>query len=297
MPRRQILPYIVLLAGVMIVSTASILIRFAQGEGVSSLAIATGRLCFAALILTPIAWFRVGVELRTLNRRDMLLAFAAGLFLAVHFAAWISSLAYTSVASSAALVTTNPLWVGLASLVIFRERLAWPTLVGIALSLGGGILIGMSDSSGEALQRFTNPLLGNGLAIVGALMASGYLLIGRNLRRRLSLLAYIWLVYTTAALVLLVWAWLTQQQLLGYAPSAYGILLGLAIGPQLLGHGAFNWAIRYLSATFIAVSLLGEPIGSALMALVIFNERFAPLQLAGFALLLLGIYLTAVNER
>jgi drug/metabolite transporter (DMT)-like permease len=294
MPRRSLLPYIILACGVLIASTASIMIRLAQAEGVSSLAIAAGRLGFAALILAPIALLRVGGEIRSLRRPDLALGLASGAFLAVHFASWISSLEYTSVASSAALVSTNPLWVGLASLLIFRERLAWGTLLGIGLTLLGTVLIGLSDSGSSS---FSNPLLGNALALLGAAASSAYLLIGRNLRGRLSLLAYIWLVYTTAAVVLLAWAALSGQQLFGYPPLAYLLLLGLAVGPQLLGHSAFNWALSSLSATFVAVSILGEPVGSALLALLLFNERFAPLQLLGFVVLLFGILVAAVGER
>ncbi|GAB4450304.1 MAG: DMT family transporter [Chloroflexi bacterium OHK40] len=293
--RRPLNPYLALFAGVLIVATASIMIRFAQSAGMPSLTIAAGRLGLAALILTPLAWLRVGSELRGLGRRDLLLALASGALLAVHFASWISSLAYTSVASSAALVATNPLWVGLASLVLLRERLGWRTLVGIGATLLGTLLIGISDSASSTQP---NPMLGNALALLGAATVSGYLLIGRSLRRRLSVLAYIYVVYSAAAGILLAWALLAGQPLLGHPPYAYLLLLGLALGPQLLGHTAFNYALSSLSATFIAVAILGEPVGSALLAMLFFpNERFAPLQLAGFVLLLLGIYVAALDER
>lgn len=291
MNRGSALPYLVLCAGVLIVSTSSILIRYLQGAGVPSLSIAAWRLALAALILTPLAWARVGGELRALPRRDLLLAAASGGFLAVHFASWISSLAYTSVASSVALVSTNPLWVGLASLLIFRERLGWRTLAGIAATLLGTILIGVADLASTQ----PNPALGNALALVGAATVSAYLLIGRDLRRRLSVLAYVYVVYSAAALVLLVWALLAGAPLGGYPPAVYLLLAGLAIGPQLLGHTSFNYALSTLSATFVAVAILGEPVGSAILAFVLFGERFAPLQLAGFLLLMLGIVVASTE--
>jgi drug/metabolite transporter (DMT)-like permease len=287
-------PYVVLAAGVVITSFASILIRYAQDADAPSLTIAAGRLLFAALILSPLAWWRVGGELRRLERRDLLFALGSGAFLAVHFASWISSLEFTSVASSAALVATNPLWVGLASLLLFRERLAGPTMAGIGLTLAGTVLIGLSDSASSSAP---NPALGNSLALIGAAAGSGYLLIGRNLRRRVSVLAYIWLVYSSAAAVLLPWALLAGQSLLGLSPVAYLLILGLAIGPQLLGHTSFNYALSALSATFIAVAILGEPVGSAILALLIFGETFAPLQLLGFVLLLTGIAIATLGER
>jgi drug/metabolite transporter (DMT)-like permease len=290
--RRSALPYLVLFAGVLIASTSSVLIRYAQAGGAPSLSIAAWRLALAALILSPLAWSRAAPELRALPRRSLLLAAAAGAFLAVHFASWISSLAYTSVTSSVALVSTNPLWVGLASLLIFRERLGWRTLAGIFATLAGTVLISLSDLSSDQ----PNPALGNALALVGAVALCGYLLIGRDLRRGLSVLAYVYVVYSSAAVVLVLWALLARAPLLGFPPYVYLLLLGLAVGPQLLGHTAFNYALSALSATFIAVAILGEPIGSALLAFALFGERFAPLQLAGFVALLLGILVASLAE-
>ena len=297
-----VLPYIVLLGGVLIAATSSILIRGAQAAGMPSLHIAAGRLGLAALILLPIGFGRVRHEVAKISGRNLLLAAVSGLFLGAHFAAWITSLQYTSVASSVALVTTNPIWVGLASLFILRERLPGLLLVGMALTVLGSILIGVSDSQGAAAN---NAMLGNGLALLGAIAGSVYFLIGRVLRSHMSILAYIWLVYSMAAIVLLLVVgsmWLASGATApvpfsGYQASTYVFVLLLAIGPQLLGHTSFNWALRYLSATFVAVSILGEPIGSALLALWLFNERFASLQLLGFALLLTGIVLAARAER
>lgn len=289
MRRFPMLPYLVLLGGVLMVASASIMIRFAQQMGMPSMVIAAGRMGGAALILLPIALPRAVGEVRRLQGRALGLGLVAGVLLAVHFAAWISSLAYTSVASSVALVATNPLWVGLASVVVFRERLAPAIVVGIVLSIGGSALIGMSDGRGA---NAPNALFGDGLALLGALSGASYFLIGRALRRRMSILAYIWLVYSSAALLLVPIAWVAfggGAALVTYPPMAFVLLLGLAIGPQLLGHTAFNWVLRYLSATFVSIAILGEPIGSALLALLLFHERFAPLQLVGFGVLLAGI--------
>ena len=130
-------------------------------------------------------------------RRDLALPLLSGVFLAVHFWSWIASLAYTSVASSTALVTTNPLWVGLASVLILGERLGRGTIAGIALTLAGSVLIFVSDSSSQNAGVQPDPLRGNLLALLGAVAASGYLLVGRALRARIGLLAYIWLAYGT----------------------------------------------------------------------------------------------------
>ena len=290
------LPYVVLAVAVLIVSCAAILIRVAQGEGVNSITIAAWRLTIAAALLWPLAWKSASKEIGAWRKQDWLLGGVAGLFLALHFAAWISSLAYTSVASSTALVTTNPIWIALVSWLFFRERLDGWLVFGIAAAVAGSALIFLSDANLADGIGGSNPMLGNLLAVVGSLTVCGYLLIGRRLRRTMSLLPYIWLVYTAAAVALMMTAALSGSALSGFSTLAWLCLIGLALGPQLLGHSAINWALKHVSATFIAITILGEPIGSALLAWLIFGERFAPLQLAGFAMLLAGIYLASRGE-
>ena len=292
--RHPAIPYIVLAAGVLIVSSASILIRFAQSMGVPSLSLAAWRLTLAALILTPFVLARSRDELARLAPRDVGLAALSGALLAVHFATWIASLAYTSVAASTVLVTTNPIWIAAASWLLFRERPGAGLVIGIILAILGSVAI---FAAGGVHPAGENPALGNTLALIGSIMVSGYLLIGRSLRRRLSLLAYIWLVYGAAAGVLLLAVLATGGPMLGFAMAAYVVLLALAVGPQLGGHTAFNWALRYLSPAFVAIAILGEPVGAALLAFLILGERVSPLELTGFVLLLVGIYGAARSER
>lgn len=294
MRERAAFPYFVLLAGVLIVSTAAILITAAIDAGVRPITVAAGRLTFAALILTPVAWTTRRAELLQIGRRDWLWGLLSGVFLALHFAAWISSLDYTSVASSTALVATNPIFVALVSWLVFRERLPLGVWGGVLLTVLGSALIGLSDRAGGG---GSNPLLGDTLAILGAVGGSGYFLIGRSLRTRLSILPYIWLVYSVAALILLAWSALLGQSLIGLPPFVYLLLLGLALGPQLLGHTSFNWAIKYVSATIVTVAILGEPIGSALLAFLILRQPVQPLQLLGGAVLLAGIAVATLAER
>lgn len=291
------LAYVVLGAAVLIVSSAAIFIRVAQAEGVSSMAIAAWRLTIAAMVLGPLVLVRHRDDVAALDTKAWLFGILSGLFLAMHFATWISSLAFTSVASSLALVSTNPVWIALASWLLFRERLEAALLVGIAAAIAGSGLIFASDANVGASSHASQPLLGNLLALAGSLTVCGYLLIGRRLRARVSLVPYIWLVYTSAAFFLMIAALIAGVALSGYTQAAWLCLLVLAIGPQLLGHSAFNWALGHVSATFIALVILGEPIGSALLAWLIFGETFAPLQLAGFSLLLAGIYLASRGEQ
>lgn len=287
--------YAVLAVGVAIVATASILIRYAQAAGMPSLTIAAGRLLIAALILTPLVFHRGMRPIYQLSKRHLGLALLSGFCLAVHFATWITSLEYTSVASSVTLVATNPLWVGIASLFILKERLHAALLAGIALTLVGTFLIGVGDTAAGAQTKA--PLLGNTLALIGAISASAYLLIGRALRERLPLLHYIWLAYGSAALFLLIAATGTASQWRDWPPIAYFCVLALAIGPQLLGHTAFNWSLRRVPAAFVAVAILGEPIGSALLAWWLFNERVAGMQLIGMAVILIGILIAARGSK
>lgn len=287
--------YAALGLGVIIVSSSSILTRYAQAAGVSSLSIAAIRLVLAAAVLTPFALARSAAEIRALSRRDLLLGLAAGGLLAAHFATWISSLAYTSVASSTALVTTNPIWIALASVIVFREHMRRGLIAAIGFAICGSVLIFLAEGGSGGAQP--DPRLGNALALIGSLAVSGYLLIGRALRRRLSLLAYVWIVYSAAALALIVLATIAGQPLWGFSAAAWAFLIAIALGPQLMGHTVFNWALKRVSATLIALTILGEPIGSALLALFLFDEGFSGLQICGFLLLLAGIYLGARSEQ
>ena len=287
-------PYAVLAIGVLVVSTASVLIRFAQAEGVSSLAIAATRLGLAAIVLLPFALARARSEIAGLAPRDLALTAGSGALLAIHFWSWITSLEYTSVASSTVLVTTNPLWVGLASVVLLREKLHLAAIAGLALSVAGMLLTFAADTT--VASPSPNATLGNALALVGAVSASGYLLIGRAVRKRMSLLAYVALAYAAAAALLCIAALLSGAPLRGHSGAGWLFLVLLAVGPQLIGHTTFNWSLRHLSATFVALAILGEPIGSAILAWLMLGETFSTAQLAGFALLLAGIFLAGRGE-
>ncbi len=287
--------YAVLGGGVLIVSTASILVRFAQTQGVPSLAIAAWRMTLAALVLMPLMLVRSRTELGALSRRDWWLAAAAGVFLAAHFASWIVSLEHTSVASSVALVTTNPIWIALFSLLVLRERIPALRALAVALSLAGSGIVLWADT-GAAAVGAANPLLGNLLALLGSLTMCGYLLLGRRLRAHISVLAYIGVVYAVAALCLMALAVATGTRMGGYPYFAWILLAAMALGPQLLGHGAFNYALKHVSATMIALAVLGEPIGSTVLAWLLFGENVGLLKFAGMTLLLFGIFLAARGE-
>jgi drug/metabolite transporter (DMT)-like permease len=292
-----------LLTAILATSTSSIFIRFAQADA-PSLVIAALRLTFASLILAPLAWFRHRDELRGLTRSDLSLAALSGLFLAVHFATWITSLEHTSVASSVVFVTTGPLWVALVSPLILKERLGRGAVVGLALALFGGTVIGLSDActwSGRLdCSAFTEAMRGramwgNFLALAGAWAVSGYLIIGRKLRTGMSLIPYIFVVYSMAAFALIVIMFAARQSPLGFQPATYGWIFLTALVPQLIGHSTYNWALAYLPASLVSTAGLGEPIASALMALFILGEIPPGMVVLGGLLILAGIYLASRN--
>jgi drug/metabolite transporter (DMT)-like permease len=286
-------PVLVLAIGVLAVSTSAILIRYAQGEA-PSLVIAAGRLTIAALILVPWALATRRDEFVGLSRREWFLALLSGTFLGIHFASWISSLDYTGIASSTVLVSTSPLWVGLASPFVLKERLSKPVKVGIVLATIGSILIALTDQGGAT--GGSNPLLGNGLALLGAFGGATYLLIGRKLRSRLSLLTYTAIVYGGAALFLLLLLPISGLSLFGYSWQIYGLLLLMALGPQLLGHQSFNWALGHLPASYVSITVISEPIGAAVLAWLVLGESPTGWVVAGGVLIIAGIFISAQNK-
>lgn len=294
MKNSPFLPFAVIILGITAVSTASIFIRFAQTEA-PSLTIAALRLTFASLALAPLALTRHRDELRGLSRREWSLGALSGLFLAAHFATWISSLEFTSVTVSVVLVTTTPLWVALAAPLFLQEKMDRKVWLGMALTLLGGFFAALGQN--PAAAGGSRPLWGNFLALSGAWAAAGYLLIGRRLRERLSLIPYIFLVYSMAALVLLAVMLLAGQTSLGFSAPTYAWLLALALVPQLLGHSSFNWALGHLPASFVSLTLLGEPIGSTILAFLILGEIPAPMEMLGAAFILLGIGLASAAAQ
>jgi drug/metabolite transporter (DMT)-like permease len=281
-------PYIVLVIGVIAVSFASIFIRFAQEENAPSLVLAAARLWVAALVLTPVALRHHRQELAALRFSDFKWALVSGLVLGVHFAAWITSLEYTAVMNSVVLVTTNPLWVALIAAVFLGERLNRWAIIGLALALSGGVLVSLSGEVGEPATRHA-PWLGNGLALIGAIMAAIYFVIGRKLRARLSAILYIWLVYSAAALILTVAVLFSGEQVTGLPAEAYLWMVLMGLIPQLIGHSAFNYVLGFLPAAFVSLAALGEPIGSGILAIIFLGEWPVALQLAGATLILFGI--------
>lgn len=283
-----------ILLSILAISTAAPVIRLA-GDA-PPLAIAFWRLLDATLVLAPFALVFARRDLAALAGRDWAGLLLTGAVLGLHFATWITSVGLTTVAASVVLVTLHPVFVGFASKRLFGEgprALGW---VGIAVALVGGALIAAGDATGGG----SAPLLGDALAFAGALCAAVYLLAGRGYRKRLGLLAYVTPVYAGATLTLglllvlvpapwgggFTWASATDQ----------GWFLALALGPMILGHTGLNWALKYVSAPAIATTILGEPVGATLLALLILREVPPLITLVGGGVVLAGILLVALDE-
>lgn len=295
---RGSLQYLVLIVGVFAISSSAIFIRLAQDAEVPSLVIASWRTLLASLFLLPFALARRRQELAHMRGGDWRLALLAGVLLGLHFATWISSLAFTTITSSTVLVATAPLWVGLASPFLLGESLSRGLKVGILLALLGTLVIGLGDllqvvdgriAFNLARDDASQPLLGNLLALAGGFTAAGYLLIGRRLRQSLSLLSYTAVVYGMAAITLLVLALASGVSLFGYSPTAYLLFLAMALFPQLIGHSSFNWALSFLPAAFVSVATISEPVGATILAIMLFGELPGPLVVVGSMLILAGV--------
>lgn len=292
--------YFVLIAGILAISSAAILIRYAQNEGVPSLVIATARLSIAALLLTPIVLWRYGSYIRRLHRTDILLAATSGIFLAIHFATWVTSLEYTSVLISVVFVTTGPIWVAMIEVIFLKARLNRWIILGLLIAILGGFIIGFGSANPGALSDSgdnTRNFIGGALSLVGAMAVAVYLIIGRRLRTAMPVLPYIWLVYGCAGLTLVFVTVITGTSMSAdLSPNALLLLLALAIFPQLIGHSSLNYAVGYFPATIVSMISQLEPIGSAILALVLFRELPLPLQVFGSFVILAGVMLASIGQ-
>jgi drug/metabolite transporter (DMT)-like permease len=280
---------IVLPLGLIAISFASIFIKLCEAP---PLVIAAYRLGLAALILASFHLPQTLREIQRLSRREFFLTLSAGLFLSLHFAFWITSLKYTSVASSVIFVTTNPIFVALASVLLLREKFSLLLFFSILVAVAGGLIIAWGDW--DLGQR---TVYGDALALLGAVMATGYLLVGRRIRPKMNLGPYITLVYGVAGILLILFALLGGDPFWGYSYKDYFLFLLLALVPQLIGHTTVNWALRFFSATLVAVFILGEPILATILAYFFLGEPIGRNIFLGGTLVLLGIYLSAREER
>ncbi|NLF51367.1 MAG: DMT family transporter [Leptolinea sp.] len=295
-------PIFILAVGILAVSSASLFIRYAQRE-MPSIVIAAYRLGLASLIMTPWVWRKHNRQIVAIGRENWIRIIVAGLLLAFHFASWITSLEFTSVSSSVVLVTTTPIWVALFSPLILKERSNRMTLIGLVVAIIGGVIVSMSNEcvvSMEGMncalhksQSYPSGMLGNGLALCGAICAAFYLIIGRILRKSIDLSVYVYCIFFSAAVFLVFFVIISGISFYPYSISTLLLCLALAVFPQIVGHTSLNWALGYLPVGLVAIVLLGEPVGSSILAALFLKEIPASLELAGGIIILLGIFLAS----
>jgi drug/metabolite transporter (DMT)-like permease len=287
-------PYAGIGLAVVSVSFSAIFISWSTSPFVT---IALYRLALATLILAPVAFADRRRPLRSISRTDFALMAGVGVILAAHFTLWIGSLKIesvrVSVASSVILVTSHPLLVGVLSHFALRERLNAGMALGIALGFSGVVVIAFADA-----QAASATLIGNLLAFAGGIAAGFYFLAGRRLRQRIPLIGYAFVVYASATAALFVFTIALGESLvpLGDVGRELLLFLGMALIPQIGGHTLYNWSLRWVPAPVVSLSLVGEPIGSSLLAWALLNQVPGPAVAVGGALALAGIYLTAAGQ-
>jgi len=287
--RPRALP-LVLAAATLGISVSGPLARLADAP---PLAIAVWRLALS-LIIVAVVLLATGAwrEWKTLSRSDLVVAAAAGAMLALHFWSWIASLGMTSIAASVLLVNLHPIVIVTGSALWLGERPTRPQVVGLLVALVGAAIVGLGDSwQAESVSVAPNPRasLGNLLAVLGAVTVGLYYLAGRSLRQRLSLWAYVGLVYGACLMVLFALAVWQRTPLWPYAPRELGIFALIALGPMLAGHTGFNWSLKYVPAYVISLALLLEPVGAALIAWLGMKETPSTATLVGGAVVLIGL--------
>ncbi len=276
-------PYLAVLAGVFAVSFSALFVRLTTAP---ALIIATYRLLITFIILAPYAFLRHRQELASLSWRERGLSGASGICLALHLVTWFASLRYTSVASSVVLVTTQPVFVVIGSWFFFKEKISRLAMVGGALALCGSVIIGASD-----FQIGRDALLGDILALSAAVLVSGYLLIGRRLRGGISLPVYTFYTYGSSALVLVIASLISATPFAPYSTRDWIIFLALAIVCTVIGHTVFNWVLRYVQASVVSVSVLGEPLGAILWASIFLREYPTLRQTIGACFIFGGLFI------
>ncbi|TLS36586.1 DMT family transporter [Pseudalkalibacillus caeni] len=276
-------PYAAIFIAVLSVSTSAIFVKVSSAP---ASIIATYRLLFAVLFMSPWLLVNYRSQLKRIRKKDFWYCTLAGVFLAFHFILWFESLNYTSVASSVVLVTLQPLFAFIGTYLFFKEKLSFGAITGGILAIIGSFVISWGDFQVSGMA-----LIGDVLALLACAMVTGYLLFGQNVRKRLDLIPYTFLVYGMAVATLVIYDLIIQVPLVGYPAKDWTIFVLLALFPTLLGHSIFNWVVKWISVSVISMSILGEPIGASILAYFILGEKIHASQMAGGFVILSGIFI------
>ncbi len=284
--RPPISPKLALVIGIAAVSTASIFVRFSESN---PLIIAGYRMLLASLLMLLLSLGALG-QFKKLSKKDLLILLGSGASLAVHFGSFTASLSYTSVAASTVIVDSSPIFVVILSRLLLGEEITKREVIGIALSILGAVII----TAGHA--NLESNLYGDLLALMGSITLATYLVAGRDLRRKMDLAPYTASVYGIAGIFLLTISFFMMIPLIGYPLREYLLFLALAVIPSGLGHNSYNYALKYLKTSIVSVSILGEPIGASILAILFLGEIPHPSTAIGGAMVLSGIYVTVMSS-
>lgn len=281
MEKPAIHPYIPILIGVISVAMSAIFVKMTTSDaGVT----AFYRMLFSILLMAPVFLYSYLPELRKLSRRDWVFSAIAGVFLAFHFILWFESLNYTSVASSTVLVTLQPLFAFAGTYFFFKERLSIKTLLSGAIAIAGSIVIAYGD-----FQISGSALFGDILALIACALITAYLLFGQDVRKRLSLVTYTFVVYSFSTITLFFYIIIKGESFGPYPASEWMWFILLALIPNLLGHTLFNWAVKWVSTNVISIAILFEPVGAAILAYFILGELVTTTQIIGGSIVIAGL--------
>ncbi|MCA0988858.1 DMT family transporter [Guptibacillus algicola] len=275
--------YLAIAIAVIFISTSAVMVKLTSAP---ASVIAMYRLIFATCLMLPLVILRYRGELKSISKRDWGFGSLAGVSLAFHFILWFESLNYTSVASSVVLVTLQPLFAFIGTYLFFKEKLSWPAIIGGITAIAGSIVISWGDFRLSGIA-----LLGDMLALTACAMITGYLLFGQNVRKRLNLIPYTFIVYGIAALTLILYNLILTYPFTGYPGSDWMIFVFLAVFPTLLGHSLLNWSVKWVSVNVIAMSILFEPIGASILAYFLLGETLHLMQWIGGGIILTGLFL------
>ncbi|MEH7708169.1 DMT family transporter [Bacillus toyonensis] len=289
--KSSIFSYFILFFGVFALSTSAIFVKLADAPAAI---IAFYRLLFATVILLPLLLFnkRNRNELKTLSKKQWGFGFLSGLFLATHYVLWFESLRYTSVASSTVIVTLQPLFSMVGGYFLFKERFTKGAVIGCFIAISGSIFIGWQDFqiSGDALY-------GDILAFMAAGIITAYFFISQHIRKDLSLIPYSVISYGSSACFLGIFAYMQQQSFIHYATQTWLSFIGLAFIATILGQTIFNWLLKWMSATVISMSILGETIGTCVLAYFILSETITLQQALGISIIFIGLTLFLLQPK
>lgn len=272
-----------ILAGTFFTSLSSIIIRFSEAP---ALVISAYRMLFTSMMLLIPVYIKSKDELKNLNKNNFILCVISGVFLALHYAAWIQSIKMTTIANSTILVSCSPIFVAAVNYLLFKEKFNKKMLLGIIMSLAGTIIIAMGSSK----ETKSGMMVGNILAFSGAVFVAVYLIIGGIVRKNLSAFAYVFIVYSVSAIVLFIMCILTNTPIYPYPLKEFILFFLLGFFSSILGHTVYNYLMKYYSSTLISVSTLAEPIFASILAIPLLNEFPSAYSIIGGIIIISGIY-------